>query len=190
MRTSLFFLLSFFLIGACTASPELPTQALIPRSPTANALIDPPVNNDSPGEPILPGGPGKTPDPIKVEDPIMPLEPINPANPNAPAPGDDKKLRSTTYLDSVQLLILESYPVQINLQLVGSLPTPCHQLRVAIDPPDKENRIYIDVYSLADPDKMCIQVLEPFATAVSLGSFPTGHYQVYINNELIGEFDS
>lgn len=190
MRTILFLLLSTFLISACTASPELPSQAPIPPSPTAGALIDPPVTKDPPGAPILPGGPGKTPDPIKVGDPIIPLEPLNPVNPNPPAPGDDKKLRSTTYLDSVQLLILESYTVQINLQLAGSLPTPCHQLRVAIDPPDKENRIYIDVYSVVDPDKMCIQVLEPFTTALSLGSFPTGHYQVYINNELIGEFDS
>ncbi len=35
-----------------------------------------------------------------------------------------------------------------------------------------------------------IQVIEPFATTVSLGTFPAGHYSVYVNNELIGEFDS
>ena len=98
--------------------------------------------------------------------------------------------RSTVHLDYIGLLILESYPVQINLELQGYLPTPCHNMRVSILPPDQENRIYGEVYSVVDPSMMCIQVIKEFETVVSLGSFPTGHYTVYINGEVVGEFDS
>jgi hypothetical protein len=63
-------------------------------------------------------------------------------------------------------------------------------LRVAVSDPDELNRINIEVYSVADADVICVQVLEPFEETVSLGSFASGTYQVYINGEEIGEFDS
>jgi hypothetical protein len=37
---------------------------------------------------------------------------------------------------------------------------------------------------------MCVQVLQPFDTNISLGSFTPGLYKVYLNGEMIGEFDS
>lgn len=107
-----------------------------------------------------------------------------------PQPGDAGLSVGGVYLDSAELLILESYPVQVNLYLSGNLPTPCHQLRVRVNDPDTENRIFVDVYSMSNPDTMCVQVLEPFDTTFSLGSFAPGHYEVYVNGELIGEFDS
>jgi len=113
-----------------------------------------------------------------------------PALPFDPKPEDGMLERSTIQLDYVDLLVLESYPVQINLELQGYLPTPCHNMRVSILPPDQENRIDIEVYTVVDPAVMCIQVIKEFETVVSLGSFPTGHYSVYVNGELAGEFDS
>jgi hypothetical protein len=107
-----------------------------------------------------------------------------------PQPGDAGLSRGNVYLESTDLLILESYPIQFNLYLSGNLPTPCNQLRVQVNEPDAENRIYIEVYSVSDPNAMCVQVLEPFDTTISLGSFPTGHYTVFVNGEMIGEFDS
>ena len=85
---------------------------------------------------------------------------------------------------------MESYPVQIMLALKGSLPTPCNQLRVVDNPPDKQNRIQVEVYSVLDPEQMCAQVLEPFEANIGLGSFPRGHYSVWVNGEMVGEFDS
>ncbi len=193
MRTFTIFLLFAFTLCACAAEPVVSTPKSEPLAMTADPLIDPPVTENPHGAPILPGGPGKTPDPIKVEDPIDPIVTpmtLDPLEPVEPAPGDGNKVRAAAFIDSVQLLILESYPVQINLELNGSLPTPCHKLRVAVDPPDKENRIYVDVYSVVDADKICIQVIDPFATTIKLGSFPAGHYSVYVNDELVGEFYS
>lgn len=72
----------------------------------------------------------------------------------------------------------------------GSLPTPCNHLRVAVSAPNAKNRIFIDVYSVIDPNQICIQMLAPLEVNIPLGSFPPGHYSVWVNGEKIGEFDS
>jgi hypothetical protein len=87
-------------------------------------------------------------------------------------------------------LIRESYPPQITLSLQGNLPTPCHNLRAKISEPDAENKINVEVYTVVDPNMMCTQVLKPFQETVELGTFPNGHYSVFVNGELVGEFDS
>ena len=111
-------------------------------------------------------------------------------NPFASKPGDEKLTRGNVYINTASLMIRESYPPQISLSIKGDLPTPCNKLRVKIDVPDQENKIIVDVYSLIDPDKVCIQVLEPFEEAIDLGTFPTGHYSVCVNGKTVGEFDA
>jgi hypothetical protein len=112
-----------------------------------------------------------------------------PSNDYSPQPEDENLLRSEAYIDSSELLILESYPLQFTLNLKGNLPTPCHQLRVSASAPDAENKIYVDVYSVADANKVCDQVLSPFEANVSLGSFATGHYALFVNGSQVAEFD-
>jgi hypothetical protein len=118
----------------------------------------------------------------------MPTEPSE--SPFAPKPGDDQLNRGEAFIDEASLLIRESFPPQIALSIRGSLPTPCHELRAEIEPPDPENKIEVDLYSVVDPDTICVQVLEPFEEQIELGTFPSGHYTVWVNGEQIGEFDS
>lgn len=131
---------------------------------------------------------------VVVESPVNPYpdgsDGGTSAMPYLPQPEDEKMTRGEAYLDTVTLLSAESYPPQITLQLVGNLPNPCHQLRVNIPRPDAQNRIYIEVYSVAGTDLACIEVLQPFDAAVPLGSFPAGKYTVFVNGEQIGEFEN
>jgi hypothetical protein len=115
-------------------------------------------------------------------------EPVT--NPFAPQPGDIDLTRGNAYVNEASLVIRESFPPQISLTLTGDLPTPCNQLRVAVSAPDPENKIVVDVYSVVDADQACVQVLEPFAESIDLGTFSTGHYTVWVNGELAGEFDA
>jgi len=108
----------------------------------------------------------------------------------APQPGDAKLTHGNVYINKTELLIRESYPPQISLGISGDLPTPCHQLRVKINEPDSENKISADVYSVADSNRACIQVLEPFQESIDLGTFPSSHYTVWLNGNMVGEFDS
>ncbi len=107
--------------------------------------------------------------------------------PYAPQAGDEQLIRGEVYLDSHDLLILESFPPQYMLTLAGSLPTPCHQLRAMITANETAGRVDVELYTLADPEVMCVQVLEPFELNLPLGSFAAGTVQVYLNNEKIAE---
>ena len=146
--------------------------------------------------------PDVQPDQGEVSYPNEPSYPNAPSYPNepgsedasqqpyAPQPGDAALTRGEVQLDSAEVLVMESFPVQIMLALSGSLPTPCNQLRVATNPPDNKNRILIEVYSVIETGQICVQVLEPFEANIGLGSFPAGHYTVWVNGEMVGEFDS
>jgi hypothetical protein len=142
---------------------------------------------------------------VQTENPSYPNEPSYPNAPSypnepgsgdasqqpyAPQPGDEALTRGDVQIDSAEVLVMESFPLQIMLALSGSLPTPCNQLRVVDNPPNDESQIHMDVYSVTDPAQVCIQVLEPFDVNIGLGSFPAGHYTVWVNGEMIGEFDS
>ena len=116
--------------------------------------------------------------------------PTQDSNPFAPRPGDANLSRAELFVQEASLLIRESYPPQIALTVKGELPTPCHQLRAQIEAPDANNTINIDVYSVVNPDLICTQVVKPFEEHLELGAFPGGHYSVYVNEELAGEFDS
>jgi hypothetical protein len=63
-------------------------------------------------------------------------------------------------------------------------------LRVVVTPPDKDSRIEVQVYSVTDPNTMCVEVLQPYEVNVPLGSFPAGHYTILINDQKVAEFDA
>lgn len=97
-----------------------------------------------------------------------------------PKPVDALLVRGDMYLDRTEILVMESYLVQIALHLVGDLPDPCHELRAIINIPDENKRIRIELYSVFDPTLICIQVLQPFDNRLGLGSYPSDRYMIYI----------
>jgi hypothetical protein len=104
-----------------------------------------------------------------------------------PQPGDEKLKRGPVVIDLAQLQAKESFPVQFVISLQGSLPTPCHMLRAVVLAPDAQNQIRVDVYSLVDPAKICIQVLQAFQVNVPLQDIASGTYTVWVNSQQIGE---
>jgi len=109
-------------------------------------------------------------------------------SPLDPFPGEENMSRGSLVIRESHLQIMESYPLQIALDIQGELPSPCHHLRAEVSEPDDQGRIQVELYSLSDPEVICIQVLEPFETNLSLGSYPDGSYTVWLNGELVGEF--
>jgi hypothetical protein len=113
---------------------------------------------------------------------------LPPASPLEPLPDEASMSRGEVSISSQELLIMESYPLQVALLIKGTLPTPCHKLRVEVSEPDIQNIIAVEAYSLVDPNQNCIQVLEPFDENIPLGSYPDGSYTVTLNGEEVGEF--
>lgn len=110
----------------------------------------------------------------------------------SPAPwqpsAQDKSLsQSEAFVTSADVLVLESFPPQYMLTIQGNLPTPCNQLRAEVGEPDAQGQIEVNVYSVVDPNIMCIQVLEPFEENIPLGSLPAGQYTVIVNGEQVGQ---
>ena len=110
------------------------------------------------------------------------------ASPLDPIPGEEKMKRGEATINGSEVLLLESYPVQARLSLKGTLPTLCHHLRAQVSPPDADSRIQVELYSLYDPDEICIQVLQAFETTIPLGSLPDGDYTVWLNGVQVGKF--
>lgn len=126
-------------------------------------------------------------EPIQATDDLSPGGKVA-RSPLDPIPGEEKMSRGDVVIRESELLIMESYPLQIMLRLKGELPSACHYLRAEMDEPDVQKRIHVEVYSLTDPDTICIQVLQPFEPSIHLGSFPDGSYTIWVNGEKVGEF--
>lgn len=109
--------------------------------------------------------------------------------PAAP-PDQSGEDRGPIYIAEAQLLIMESFPVQISLQITGELPTPCDELVSSIAQPDAQNRIKVQLGSIPNSPAPCIQVLEPFSISlpINMQGAADGIYSVWLNGELVGEF--
>jgi hypothetical protein len=104
------------------------------------------------------------------------------------APGDDDPGttlpiagRLPVYIDSVDILLLESWPVQVHVVVKGNLPNPCHTLAWDLGEPDADGRIVLDLYSTADLDQVCVEMLQGFEQTIAVGSFTSGSYVLVVN---------
>ncbi len=105
-------------------------------------------------------------------------------------PGEENMKRGNVFIEESGIVMLESMPPQYVLHIVGNLPTPCHKLRARLSQPDEKNQIQVEVYSLVNPDEICTQVLSPFDSNISLGSYKTGKYSVLLNGQKVAEIDA
>ena len=178
IRKTLFLILVFGLgaLTACspagsqaTTTRESPTAAPASETPTARATATPTETDARPTPALIVAPEQQETYQPQPEDAKLERAPAN-------ATGGEGAIIDQALLPKVYF----------NLQ--GTLPTPCHQLRVAASEPDADGRIRLDVYSVVDPDQMCIQVIEEFEANVLLGEFASGTYTVVVNDQAIGEF--
>lgn len=173
-----------------TASPRDASGVVYPASSqkatpvTVGTLSPYPFIDPTPSIVNTPTGPDNT-----VISPVYPSPGDFYPPPIKLLPEDNQMIRGNVFLDGKDLLVLESFPPQFVLHLTGTLPTPCHQLQAEVSGPDEQKDIKVEVYSITDPGKMCIQVLHPFEKDIPLGSFTSGRYSVLVNGEKVGEIN-
>ena len=109
-------------------------------------------------------------------------------NPYAPMPEDLGFRQTEVIVTSASLSErLDLAPIRANLNLLGSMPSSCNQLRVKIDPPNASFQIFIEVYSVVDPNLKCENVFQQFSGDILLGVYTPGRYTIWINGGLIGD---
>ena len=104
------------------------------------------------------------------------------AVPVTSAPISGEEIREDAMVERVEVLILESFPVQVSVQISGSLPDSCTE--VVSTNVEQQGQRYLVLITTARPaDKECAQVIRPFTETVSLDVLgrPAGDYQVLVN---------
>jgi hypothetical protein len=113
-------------------------------------------------------------------------------NPYAPQAGDGAMLRGDVRIDSASLALAESQPPQVTVNFAYFQPTPCFKLRVEVSQPDAQNQINLSTYAVTEKDRACalMALSTPLQASLNLGSFPKGHYSVWLNGNKVDEFNS
>lgn len=173
--------------AACSvpATPSIPVQV----PPTAGS----PAASAPASTPASATATSSAPPSAVAATPITPgadfgLQP--PSQPYAPQAGDAKLVRGSFFIDRAQIVVAESFPPQFILSLSGSLPTPCHLLRLTVALQAANHRVLVDVYTLAEPQAVCAQVLQPVSVNVPLGRLPQGRFEVWLNDQPVGEVEA
>ena len=80
----------------------------------------------------------------------------------------DATLQNLVMVDSVEVLLLESFPVQVSITVAGNKSVPCVELQpVAVSREGDLFTVVIAETSLG-PAETCIAVLDPFELSVAL----------------------
>lgn len=86
-------------------------------------------------------------------------------------------------VDSVEVLIMESFPVQVSLAVSGNKSVPCVELLPAAVSRNGNQFTVVMAESVLGPAESCIAVIDPFEQSVSLDveGLSAGTYAVDVN---------
>ncbi|MBK7920602.1 MAG: hypothetical protein IPJ94_30990 [Chloroflexi bacterium] len=85
-------------------------------------------------------------------------------------------------VESVQVLTLESFPVQINVLARGELPNGCTTINDIVSQRE-ENAFNVVITTVQQPEQICTEALVPFEETIALDvlDLPAGAYTVGVN---------
>ncbi|MEZ4512873.1 MAG: NBR1-Ig-like domain-containing protein [Chloroflexota bacterium] len=120
------------------------------------------------------GGSDATPTPIIPEATEVPA--------TATAVSSTDPVRSQATVDSIQVNLLESFPVGVNVVARGELPDGCTQLEEVVQQ-QSGNTFRVILTTLRDPAQVCTEALVPFEETIPLevAGLKAGAYSVLVN---------
>jgi inhibitor of cysteine peptidase len=98
-----------------------------------------------------------------------------------PSPGGDVE-EGMAPIEKVEVLLLESFPLQVHLKVEGYMPDGCTE--VASTEVDKQDhRFEVTIRTSRPTDVLCTEAIEPFEMNIPLDVYglPAGEYQVDVN---------
>lgn len=102
-----------------------------------------------------------------------------------PTPPGTNAAQVLTVIESVDAVILESFPVQISLNVTGYQPDGC-DFPVFVEQTRDGNNVSIKIYRELPVDIMCTMMLLPYNENIKLdGTFESGTYQIDVNGFII-----
>lgn len=119
--------------------------------------------------------------------PVVEEIPAQAAPTTVPAGGQaaEPQMRTFAVVESVDALLMESFPVQISLQVRGYHPDGC-EAPVQVEQRREGNRVFVEVYRTLPAAVMCPMVLQPLDETIMLeGGFEPGTYTIDVNGVVI-----
>jgi uncharacterized protein YgiM (DUF1202 family) len=112
--------------------------------------------------------------PVPTE--VVPVEPVEPVEPSIPVTG-------LALVESIEIQILESMPVQVNAIVRGQLPDAGCTTISSIDQSREGRAFLLTITTTTDPLALCAQALTPFERSIPLevSSLEPGSYTVRAN---------
>lgn len=106
-----------------------------------------------------------------------------PEQPAAPVQSGGER-GQTAIVDDLEILILESFPVQVNVVVSGNLPDGCTSLD-EFDVEQEGNTFNIIIWTIRAPEALCTLALVPFEESVPLDveGLEAGEYTVIAQNQ-------
>ncbi len=97
-------------------------------------------------------------------------------------PATDIPVQQEANVDSIEILILESFPVQVNVRARGDLPDGCTTID-SVDTVQQGTTFNITITTLRETGELCTEALVPFEETVSLDvlGLSAGTYAVNVN---------
>jgi inhibitor of cysteine peptidase len=84
-------------------------------------------------------------------------------------------------IEDVDVLVLESFPVQIMAVVTGTLPTACSSIE-SVSQTRQGNVVEVTITTRTERDQVCIQVIKQITERIRLeGGFPPGDYVLRVN---------
>ncbi len=114
-----------------------------------------------------------------LNDTSEPPDTGEPSNRDSDVVGDQWIIADLS-IKEIELLITESKPVQVTVEVIGYLPDSCtvhhetHQAR-------EGNTITIQMTTKRPKDSVCATVVTEYQEQVFIGTFPAGDYKVVVN---------
>jgi hypothetical protein len=104
--------------------------------------------------------------------------------PPLPAVPVDGERGQAAIVDEIDVMILESFPVQVNVVVRGNLPDGCTYLD-EFDVQRNGNTFEMIIWTVRDPEAMCTMALVPFEETVSLDvlGLEAGEYTVVVQEQ-------
>lgn len=106
------------------------------------------------------------------------------ATPDLPPTGAPTE--GQVFINDVELMILESFPVQVRARIQGDLADGCTSIAGIETERDVEaERFTVRIETTRDDDAMCTQALVPFEESIDLDvrGLPAGTYTVDVHGE-------
>lgn len=93
----------------------------------------------------------------------------------------DDMTRFDTVIETAEILVQESFPPQLVLEVTGYQPDGC-EFPVQVDTRQEGDTLYVDIYRLVPNNVRCPRSITPYEASISLGAFEPGEYTININN--------